>query len=78
MGRNRSEAGHCRECGRERGEGERFSSRGLCRDCGARRLDDALERRLLSDPDRLLAYRRGVARSVGAILPEDLPGGSPQ
>lgn len=62
----------CKICGRPRQEGELFSARGKCPDCGnGRMLTQTGEMRDHSGV-YFQEWRRQVAKSVGAVVLDDL------
>lgn len=62
----------CRVCGRKREPAERFSARGKCTGCGeGNMLGNRRELRAHSGPF-FDSWRVAVARSVGAILADEL------
>jgi hypothetical protein len=67
----RAEYAKCKVCGRRREEVGLMSWTRLCGDCAAARLNENIDGIHFHRGPAFLRWRRGMAASVGAILPED-------
>jgi hypothetical protein len=66
------EISHCRSCGREREEGERFSARGKCAECGEGRMIQNARELAASNGPFFEHWRRRCAAAFGVTLMDDL------
>lgn len=63
----------CQRCRGHRSVVGPISWSGLCQNCAIVRVADNVEGMALKHEPHLLAWRRAVAASVGAVLLDDLP-----
>lgn len=62
----------CKVCGGHKDQVGAISRRGKCGDCAKRLVEDALDDLHYHRGPTLLAWRRGMAASVGALLVDDV------
>jgi hypothetical protein len=62
----------CRSCGEPRPEGVLLSWSGLCVECGEWRAVENFRGMISHSGPAFEAWRRAMARSVGATLPDEL------
>ena len=62
---------NCRACKKHDSECGPISWRGLCGECGPRLSNENADALHFMRGPEVLRWRRGLAASVGAILPED-------
>lgn len=71
VGRGHFHPKNCKACGKHESEVGRISQRGHCIECALRKSAEQIMGMHTFTGEWALRWRRAVAASVGAILPED-------